>query len=295
MNYFYRIRVTGIKQDHEEDLSLMAFSYGCSGLSEALSFTQPDLTFDPRVKKSHHKSIDLFFDDQPPSELYQDLSTRFSEVKIETFKEEHKDWLTEWKKGFEPFCLASPYWVVPSWLISPVANEYTLHIDPGMAFGTGTHATTQIAAHLLIKAKKQNPDLFSVLDVGTGTGILAILAQKIGFTSILGIDVDPESVRVATENVEKNISQDQVQISPINLDEVTQTYQVLIANIIDGVLIKLKNDLVNKVTPNGFLILSGILTERDDDFILNFLKNTNLKVINRAEKEGWVGYLLKNE
>lgn len=290
-NYFYRILLKGVTLDIESELIALAISLGSSGASESLLFTQPDLTFDPRVYKTKSKTIDVFFEAEPPQTFFENIKELYPLLSYEIFKEEHKDWLSEWKKGFKPFCLINPYWVVPSWLESPVAPEHTIRIDPGMAFGTGTHATTQIAAYLIKKTLSKST-LPMALDVGTGTGILAILAERLGVQTVVGIDIDSECIRVANENIKLNHTVNTL-IDPTQLDEVEGYFDLIIANIIDGVLIKLKEDLTKKLTPNGVLIVSGILAENEDRFFTHFIEPLSLKVDIRVEKEGWIGFCLK--
>ena len=194
-----------------------------------------------------------------------------------------------------PFNLVGPYWVVPSWISTPVSVDHTLLIDPGMAFGTGTHATTKMASAFLNKVAKELPDKaeLSLLDVGTGTAILAMLAQRLGFGLVTGIEIDPEASRVANENVKLN-KLDDIDIRDSLLEEIDETFDVVIANIIDGVLIHLKKDLMRVLTPGGDLFLTGILVEREEFFFEKFIEGSGLKVVRRLEKDEWVGYWLQS-
>lgn len=290
-NYFYRVMLKGVTLDIETEVIALAISFGSSGASESLLFSQPDLSFDPRVYKTKTKTIDLFFETPPTEEFFEKTKELYPLLTYELFKEEHKDWLSEWKKGFKPFCLVQPYWVVPSWLESPVALNHTIRIDPGMAFGTGTHATTQIAAYL-IKKTLLNHSASMALDVGTGTGILAILTERLGVQTVIGIDIDAECIRVANENIKLNQTVSTI-IESTQLDEIDGHFDLIIANIIDGVLIKLKDDLIRKLNLNGYLVVSGILAENEDRFFTYFIEALSLQVETRVEKEGWIGFCLK--
>jgi ribosomal protein L11 methyltransferase len=216
----------------------------------------------------------------------------YPQIKWEVLEEAQKDWLEEWKKGFKPFQLVGPYWVVPSWEKAPLEAQVALHIDPGMAFGTGTHATTQLAAAFIHRffQKLQSQKSVSVLDVGTGTAILAILASLAGAENVLGIDVDPEACRVARENLLRNPEANQVKISDQLIEELRESYHLVVANIIDGVLLKIKNDLLRVMKPNGHIIVTGILEERENQFLDEFLKDSDLKIERRLVKDEWVGY-----
>lgn len=292
---YYRLRLSNITKQIEDEVSHLCFSNGASGLSEVLGFTQPDLTYDPRILERQSHEMDVYFETAPPQKLVTDLKDRFPNISVSHHEEESKDWLSEWKKGFEAFKLVGPAWVVPSWLTLPDAagpSAIEIKIDPGMAFGTGTHATTKMASFFIYKLSQDYQSEignWSVLDVGTGTAILAMLAEKLGYGLITGIEIDPEARRKARENCELN--QSQVEISDLQLDEIRGEFDVVVANIIDGVLIKLKNDLVKKVKPGGHLFLTGILQERDNHFFEKFLESfPNLKVVKRIQKDEWIGY-----
>lgn len=291
MSYF-RVRLSQVPTLLEDDVTQHSFEHGASGVTEALIYTQPDLTYDPDVVPVKSHDLDVFFLEKPADEFFKGLKELDQNIKWGTFEEEDKDWLEEWKKGFKPFQLVGPFWIVPSWLQPPPECEQPIYIDPGMAFGTGTHATTKMASYFVHKLsekhKKEIAD-WTLLDVGTGTAILAMLAQKSGFGLVSGIEIDPEARRVAKENVKLN-HLSQIEISDALLEEVRGEYDVVIANIIDGVLINIRKDLLRVLKPGGFLFLTGILTERDNHFFEKFIEASNLKVLRRLEKEEWVGY-----
>lgn len=292
---YYRVRLMNVPEIEEDVLSTLVFEYGASGLSEALSFAQPDLTYEAKVMKYKHHELDVFFPEKPTEDFFAALGQLNQQILWKIYEEENKDWLEEWKKGFKPFQLVGPYWIIPSWEAIPESATKPIFIDPGMAFGTGTHATTQMAAYFVHKLAEQNPTSISqqtVLDVGTGTAILAILAQLAGYGSIHGIEIDPEARRVAQENIERNKAHN-VRITDELLEDIHTEYDVVVANIIDGVLIKIKQELIRAVKPGGTLFLTGILTERDNHFFEKFVEGSDLKVIRRLEKDEWVGYWLK--
>ena len=150
-NSYYRIRISGLSTINEDILASMVFEYGATGLSEALPFQQTNLMYDPKVLHTKTHELDVFFPTEPSSEFFSALKNLDETMQWEIFKEESKDWLLEWKKGFKPFQLAGPYWIVPSWEEVPQGCEKPIFIDPGMAFGTGTHAATQMAAYFVNK------------------------------------------------------------------------------------------------------------------------------------------------
>lgn len=290
---YYRVRLRQVGPVAEDLVTTHSFECGALGVSEALAYTQPDLTYDPKLVPVRHHELDVFFEQRPGREFFDGLTKVDDKITYEVFEEEQKDWLAEWKKGFKAFPLVGDYWVVPSWEEVP-ANIRPLRIDPGMAFGTGTHATTQMMASFIHKLSEKHAALikdWSLLDVGTGTAILAMLAAKAGFGLVQGIEIDPEARRTARQNVELNDLGD-IDVPDSLIEDLDGENDVVVANIIDGVLVKIKADLLRVTREGGHLLLTGILKERDDEFFNDFVEGAPLKVIRRLEKDEWVGYWL---
>lgn len=295
MNPYFRVRFMNLSVIHEDVLTTLSIDHGATGVSEALEFTQPDLTFDPRITKRRSHDVDVYFLEKPSQEFFDEVKKLDSGIQWQVFEEQHKDWLEEWKKGFVPFALTPKVWIVPSWLEKPAEAPQQIRIDPGMAFGTGTHATTKMAAHFVAKFAEKNQDRvadLSFIDVGTGTAILAILARLSGFQKIKGIDIDPEARRVSKDNLAIN-NIENVEITDQLLEEVREQYDVVMANIIDGVLIQLQPDLLRILKPGGQLFVTGILVERESHFFEKFIESKNLRVVRRIEKDEWVGFWLE--
>lgn len=291
---YFRIRLSMVPAHLEDQVTTHSFECGALGVSEALAYTQPDLTYDPRLVPVKSHDLDVFFSDRPKKEFFDGLTTLDQRIRWDLQEEQQKDWLAEWKKGFKAFPLVGPYWVVPSWEEIPAGCERPLRIDPGMAFGTGTHATTQMMAAFIHKlADKHASDIqnWSLLDVGTGTAILAMLARRAGFGLVQGLEIDPEARRTARQNVHLNELAD-IDLPDTLLEDVKMDFEVVVANIIDGVLLKLKADLLRATKVGGHLLMTGILKERDDEFFRDFIENEPLKLIRRLEKDEWVGYWL---
>lgn len=294
MNSYFRVRLIKVPTSFEDVVTGVCFEHQASGLSEALAYTQTDLTYDPNLLPVRFHDLDVYFENKPQTAFFEAIAQIDPRIRHETVEEEHKDWLAEWKKGFEPFNLVGPYWVVPSWTPSPVSAEFALLIDPGMAFGTGTHATTKMASTFLNKVAKELGDKgeLTLLDVGTGTAILAMLAARLGFGSVTGLEIDPEARRVARENIALN-KLDEIDIRDQLIEEVDEQFDVVVANIIDGVLIQIKDDLMRVLAKGGHLFLTGILVEREDLFFDKFIEGSGLQVIRRLEKDEWVGFWLQ--
>lgn len=291
-NNYFRVRLTQVPADLEDIITTHSFESGASGVTEALAFTQPDLTYDPTLVNVSKHEMDVFFAETPSRDFFDGLRRYSQNIQWQIFEEEHKDWLEEWKKGFKPFKLVGDFWVVPSWLQPPPECKHAIYIDPGMAFGTGTHATTQMMAFFIHKLAEKNKSAirdWTLLDVGTGTAILAMLAEISGFGLVTGIEIDPEARRVARDNVKIN-KLEQIDIPETQIDELREKYDVVVANIIDGVLIRIKKDLLRVLKPGGHILLTGILEERDNHFFEKFFESSGLTVIRRLEKDEWVGY-----
>ncbi|GIL18496.1 MAG: ribosomal protein L11 methyltransferase [Oligoflexia bacterium] len=295
MSLYFRLRLFSVPTWREEEMTQFCMQAGATGISEALAYVQPDLTYDPSIVPVKSHDLDIYFLEKPSDEFLKNLETNFPQARFQVFEEENKDWLAEWKKGFEPFKLVGPYWVVPSWFDSPVAPEHTIKIDPGMAFGTGTHATTKMASYFVHKicTKLSHLENLSLIDVGTGTAILAMLAKLHGVGTVVGVEIDPEARRVARENIKLN-NLNEITVPDLLIEEVDETYDIVVANIIDGVLVEIKPHLLNVLKPGGHLFLTGILVEREDGFMERFMADTNLKVIRRIEEDEWVGYWLQS-
>ncbi len=278
----------------EEELASLLFEYGAEGVSEDLSFEQTLHQFQPRVVEGETKSLKAYFTEAPSEELKSRLSQAPYNISPQgssdgalwsILKEESKDWLHEWKKGYTSFELTPGFWIVPRWESVPPDAKVSFRIEPGMAFGTGTHETTQLVAEhmaLLSPAGK-------FLDVGTGTGLLAYLALRQGYSHVVGIDNDPEAVRVATENLEFNGAAG-VEVTARPLEQFVDEFDVVAANIIQSVLVHLRAGLVRAVRPGGLLIVSGVLKEHEADFKAEFFSDGEFNILRRSEKGDWVGF-----
>ena len=173
-----------------------------------------------------------------------------------------EDWGEGWKKDFRPLDVGRVR-VRPSWIDEPApAGKVEVVLDPGMAFGTGSHATTSLCLAALSDVLGARPGA-SVLDVGTGSGLLAIAARKLGAGRVAANDNDPVAVRVARENAERNGASLELTVDPI--ERIPGTFDVVVANILANVLVELAPSLCEKVASGGVLLLSGILGPQEDE------------------------------
>ena len=293
-NSYFRVRLLQVPHQLEDLITGVCFDFGASGVTEALNYVQPDLTYDPDIIPQKSHDLDVYFTEKPPVDFLNRVNELGPQIRAQINEEAHKDWLEEWKKGFNPFKLVSDYWVVPSWHQSPTDKAHTILIDPGMAFGTGTHATTKMASYFVHKlcSQLESPEETSLIDVGTGTAILAMLAQHHGVGHIVGIEIDAEARRVARENIALN-QMSEIQIPDELIEEVDETFDIVVANIIDGVLIQIKPHLLRLLNSGGHIFLTGILLEREDVFVEGFIEGSGLNVVRRIEQDEWVGYWLQ--
>ncbi len=170
-----------------------------------------------------------------------------------------QDWSEKWKAYFKPFEIIPELIIAPSWEpFDPPAGAEVITMDPGMAFGTGHHATTRLCLKLLQFAVRRKAGC-RVLDVGTGTGILGMAAVLFGAGSVLGVDNDRDAVSAARENVRKNHLDDRMSVSGRGLEEIDGSYHLVVANIVHDVLAELADDLSRLTIPGGTLILSGLI------------------------------------
>lgn len=295
--------IKNLDRSQEDEATAILFEFGAEGVSEDLPFVQRDLRYDPELVAAKDMILKAYFSNPPSEEtrfaLEAELRRLNSNVVMNVTLEAHRDWLEEWKKGFVPFLFADPFWVVPKWCQPPegLSGGHTLWMDPGMAFGTGTHETTQLAAALTVEwmAKRMAARELGVkvLDVGTGTGILALITERLGAEVAIGLDIDPEARRTARENLELNKAMktfiDDRDIAEVAKECVAKEsfYNLTIANIIDGVLLVLATDLAATVCPRGTMILSGILTDREDEFHREFAAKTGLEEQRRIRRGEW--------
>jgi ribosomal protein L11 methyltransferase len=184
-----------------------------------------------------------------------------------------QNWMEAWKEHYKPIPIGRRLMIVPAWMESPEPARIPIKIDPGMAFGTGTHPTTQLCLELIEnwfdQSKIENLKSKIVMDIGCGSGILSIAALKLGATTALGVDIDPESVKNSRENAEKNgigaeLVLGQGSVAEVKAGQFAFAFAPLVvANILAPVIIRLFDaGLADLIEPRGAVILSGILSEQ---------------------------------
>jgi len=179
------------------------------------------------------------------------------------FRELTEDnWAHAWKKHYHILRVGQRIVIKPPWQeYKPQPDEITIELDPGMAFGTGLHPTTRMCLQVLEEHLEPGA---KVLDLGTGSGILAIAAAKLGAGSVLALDNDPVAVRAAQANVQSNGVQNLVTVEPGSLDKATEEFELVLVNILARVIVELAGQgLVDRVRPTGLLIAAGIIEEQE--------------------------------
>lgn len=226
------------------------------------------------------------------AELFALYGEPAPEPRAETLADE--DWATSWRQYFKPFAVAEGLIIKPGWEdYAPKPGELVLEMDPGMAFGTGQHASTRLALGLMRQAMRENAPN-RVLDVGTGTGILAMAAALWGAETALAIDNDPVAVRVAGENAAKNGLAGRVVAAETPLAEVEGAYGLVCANIVHDVLVAMLPDFRRLVAPGGRLVLAGILSGEQEANIARLYGESGFVLEATVYEDEWAALLFKN-
>jgi ribosomal protein L11 methyltransferase len=200
---------------------------------------------------------------------------------------EDKDWEREWMQHYQPMQFGRRLWVCPSWLEPPEPNAVNLLLDPGLAFGTGTHPTTALCLGQLDSMSLAGQ---TIVDYGCGSGILAVAALKLGAIMALGVDNDPQALAASRDNAARNnIAPENFPLAyPETTDQRAweRRADVVIANILAGPLIELSDTLLNFLKPEGTLLLSGLLQNQANALCAHYADRLPLRVV--GEKDGWV-------
>jgi ribosomal protein L11 methyltransferase len=209
-----------------------------------------------------------------------------------------QNWMEAWKQHYKPILIGQRLLILPAWLESPEPKRIPIKIDPGMAFGTGTHPTTQLCLELM-ELSTDNCPLTTVIDVGCGSGILSIAALKLGAKTVLGVDIDIESVKNSRENADTNGVGEELILGQGSVTEVLagqfpfRSAPLVVANILGPILIRLFDaGLAELVEPNGEIILSGILAHQAEN-VIAAAQAKGLKRNDQRQIGDWVAISLK--
>ncbi len=206
---------------------------------------------------------------------------------------DEEDWANGWKKYYKPFRITGNIIIKPSWeTYITVKGESVIEMEPGMAFGTGTHETTRLCSAMLEKHVKAND---TVVDLGCGTGILALIAMKLGASDIYAVDNDPVAVNSAIDNIEHNKAESRIKVLNGTIDELINIKNnnhhlkcdILVANIIADIIIGISPKVPLILNDMSLLIVSGIIADRKNE-ITGIYTKSGFVLIDEAEENGWV-------
>ncbi|KUY81493.1 ribosomal protein L11 methyltransferase [Burkholderia cepacia] len=288
----YRELVVELAREHAEALSDALLELGALSVSvedadadtpdEQPLFGEPGLVPD-RTAWQHSRVVALLAAEHEPAVLLAAAANEIGIAETPTFivrEVEEQDWVRLTQSQFEPIPIGERIWVVPSWHDAPDPDALVLELDPGLAFGTGSHPTTRLCMEWLEQSVKPGQ---SVLDYGCGSGILAILAKKCGANPVIGIDIDPQAVESARQNSERNHAEVTYGLPDACPDG---EFDIVVANILSNPLKLMASMLASKVKPGGRIALSGVLARQADEVAAVYARYVDISVW--REHEGWV-------
>lgn len=272
--------------------------YGCSGTVVEERSLDTFIVPEDDLNLSATYVLKTYFETAPdPNQLVSQLTDALSEVPALANQDiviqlgspvRMEDWAENWKQNFTAFHVGDKLVVHPSWEdYVPNGDEVVLEIDPGMAFGTGTHATTKLCLEVIAELLDQPDPPSTMLDVGTGSGILALGAAALGCPQIVANDIDPVACTVARENINHNNFTDRIEISELSLEGLPGQFDLIVANILAEENIRLKSAFLKHLRSGGWLVLSGILTEKEA-LVRDGFADLPLKFLPSRYQDEWV-------
>lgn len=298
------ITVNAKDVDKAGDIANMVVPYGIyiedySNLEEeAWEIAHIDLIDEDLLQKDRSKALVHIYisPEESPAEAVAFLRERYTaegienEICLDSCVEE--DWINNWKQYFKPIPVGQKLLIRPTWEeVKDSGGRTVLDLDPGLAFGTGTHETTRLCMELLEQYVRPG---MNVLDVGCGSGILSVAALLLGADKAVGVDIDELAVKTAVENAEINHVENRFTGICGNLtDQVTGTYDIVVANIVADVIIMLTKDVEQFMKPDTVYLMSGIIDTREQD-VLTAVEQ-HFTIIDRKEEKGWVALSAKRK
>ena len=298
MSYYFELKIK-INPEIAEILSEICFeNLDCEGVVLAEEEYKDDLVLVSTTEetlKAYLKSIDnveKILKEQRKILLGRGLSeSDLGSWEFEITKVKNEDWSKKWKENWDVTPVTDKITIVPSWIeYTPKENEIIITLDPGTAFGTGTHPTTQLCMRATEKYMKKGAKF---ADIGTGSGILAVCGIKLGAQSAYGCDNDELVIETAIENARKNNVLAKCKFEHKTADMLTEKYDFITANILHNVLADIMGDLKAIMKDNATLVLSGILDEKKQ-VVLDSIKAHGLRLVEEMQQDIWVGLVVYN-
>ena len=295
MNNYYELRIS-INPEIEEIVSDICFSnFDCEGVVLA-----EEAYKDLEMTSTTRGTLRVFLTDlnnnpievlKTERELLKERGFSDEELgswEISLDEKENQDWSKKWKEKWTVTHVTDKIAVVPSWLeYEPKNGEITITLDPGCAFGTGTHQTTQLCMKAIEKYLKKGD---TIADIGTGSGILAICAMKFGASSAYGCDNDETVIDVCIENAKINNVECKFELN--TADKLSEKYDFVCANILHNVLAQIMGDLKNIMNDNAKMVLSGILDEKKQ-VVLDAIEKFGLNIIETIHQDQWTAFVVE--
>ncbi|TCS83742.1 50S ribosomal protein L11 methyltransferase [Tepidibacillus fermentans] len=221
--------------------------------------------------------------------LTYDINIGAGHVSISEVNEE--DWASGWKKYYKPVQVSEKILITPTWEeVEEKPGQHVIELDPGMAFGTGTHPTTVMCIQALEKVINGDE---KVIDVGCGTGVLSIAAAKLGAKHVLALDLDEVAVKSAKLNIKLNHVDQMVEVKQNNLlDHIEDQVEIVVANILAEVILRFVNDVARVLKPNGYFIASGIIQSKSE-LVKEVIEREGLVIEETLTQEDWIAFIAK--
>jgi ribosomal protein L11 methyltransferase len=283
----WRISVTTTLEAEDAIAELLGTIFNCSASSYFNVETDASI-------------VSVFNKSKPAEIVLKEISDGLKQIKscglkigagkIKTAKVRGEDWAESWKRHFKPIEIGDSLLVKPSWSKKrPRKNQAVVILDPGLSFGTGQHPTTEFCLREIVRCRKNGINQ-SFLDIGTGSGILAIAAAKLGYKPVHAIDFDPESVRVARANARVNGVLKEIKIARGDVTEFStkpkEQFDLICANLISNLLIAERKKILAQLKRDGILVLAGILKSEFSEVKKEF-ESLGLKLISNRSKKEW--------
>ncbi|HMO16576.1 MAG TPA: 50S ribosomal protein L11 methyltransferase [Oligoflexia bacterium] len=299
----YHMEISFEPNDYDSILSAL-YDSGLNSFQEGRSVRMPDGSF---VPEDEGRVISCYFGSEKEAEEFTRIFNSLATVQFTiTSRAIKSNYLDAWKEHARPVEISDTLIIQPSWISLPkVSNSESenikvrsnerlvIELDPGYAFGSGSHPTTILCARAIERlCKGQNREFVknsgSLIDVGCGSGILSIIAKKLGVKDVLGIDTDPQAIVAAKENALKNGVTDITfkcqTFGPSESDSINRSFDIVVANILSSTLVDIYKELRKLTRQGGVTILSGVLLEEKDEFLKKIIEEKSCV----TEKDGWL-------